>query len=929
MNASIRALAMDLLRSKAAIVFTVLTALGASFVAESAFAVDLQVAETVLLYQRRSGGWPKNYDRKQKLTDAQRQHVLKERSRNDATVDNGATHTEIRVLAEAYAKTRDVRFKEAALRGIRYLLDGQYKNGGWPQRFPGPTGYQRYITFNDNAMVGILNLLKEVADGKVEYAFVSQDVRQECVQAVQHGIECILKCQIEVAGKPTAWCAQHDHVTLKPRKARSYELASLSGAESVGIVRFLMGIENPDDAVIRAIEGAVNWFERSKLEGIKLVRKEDASKPKGFDYVVVEDPDAPPLWARFYDIKTNQPIFCSRDGVPRRTLAEISYERRTGYSWLGPYARELLDKDLPDWRRRLVVLCSSLCHTSYGNQEERRQITVTKPYLVIPIENGAEACPVTISLGDERLACVTIELARDKVDFWTFLDLKDHTGSTVTLSAKNPSKGFHAIRSSDTIPGADALYHEKYRPQFHFSSKRGRINDANGLVYYKGEYQLFYQHNPYGLRWSNMTWGHAVSKDLIHWEELPSAIHPDTLGNIHSGSAVVDWNNTSGLQKGSEKVLAAFYTAAGGMNLPDIAGDGRNLASIFHWSRDKLCTQAMAYSTDAGRTWTKYGNNPIVKHMEGRNRDPKVFWHESSRQWIMALYLAGKKYALMGSKDLLTWKRLSTLTMPGAIECPDLFELPVKGTEDETRWVFWGGNGKYLVGDFDGKTFVPETKPLSSEWGANCYGGQSWSDIPESDGRRLWIGWMKRGWGSKKEWYPGMAFNQQLTIAREFSLHQTPEGPRLHIRPVREIANIRGERFTKQDITLRPGVNPLAESGGELLEIDARLNLGGASRIQLGLGSVALEYDVQNRKLSCLGKSAPLSPMDDRTLDLHVLVDRTSVEVFANDGLVVMSFCVTPEQLEGGLSLKAEGGDAYISEVNVYRLNSIWPKKVR
>ena len=451
------------------------------------------------------------------------------------------------------------------------------------------------------------------------------------------------------------------------------------------------------------------------------------------------------------------------------------------------------------------------------------------------------------------------------------------------------------------------------------------MNDANGLVYYKGEYHLFYQHNPYGIRWSNMTWGHAISTDLVHWEELPSAIHPDTSGNIHSGSAVVDWNNTSSLQKGDEKVLVAFYTSAGGKNLPPMARDGRNLAAIFHWSRDKLCTQAMAYSTDAGRTWTKYENNPIVKHMEGRNRDPKVFWHTSSRQWIMALYLAGKKYALMGSKDLLTWKRLSTLTMPGAIECPDFFELPLEGAEDQTRWVFWGGNGTYMVGDFDGETFAAATKPLRSEWGSNCYGGQSWSDIPESDGRRLWIGWMRQ----KDEEYPGMAFNQQLTFAREFTLHQTTEGPRLHIRPVREIANIRGERFTKQDIALRPSDNPLAESGGELLEIDARLKLGGASRIQLGLGAVTVEYDVQNRELSCLNKSAPLPFMDDRTLELHLLVDRTSVEIFANEGRVVMSFCVLPEQLEGGLSLKAAGGEAYVSEVNVYHLNSIWPKMVR
>lgn len=344
---------MNTFRSKLAGVLTVLTALGTAIVVESVPAVDTQVAETVLLYQRRSGGWPKNYDRQKRLTEAQRRRVLKNKPRNDATVDNGATHTEIRLLARCYAKRQDGRVKEAALSGIRYLLDGQYANGGWPQRFPGATGYQRFITFNDNAMVGIMELLKDIADGKPEYAFVPGDVRQECAQAVERGLACVLKSQIVVAGRPTAWCAQHDHVTLNPRPARSYELASISGSESVGVVRFLMRIENPDANIIRAIEGAADWFERSKLKGIKLVRKEDASKPKGFDYVVVKDRDAPPMWARFYDIKTNRPIFCSRDGVPRETLAEISCERRTGYSWLGHYAQGLLNKDLPAWKRRL------------------------------------------------------------------------------------------------------------------------------------------------------------------------------------------------------------------------------------------------------------------------------------------------------------------------------------------------------------------------------------------------------------------------------------------------------------------------------------------------------------------------------------------------------------------------------------------------
>ena len=305
-------------------------------------AVRQTVAENILLYQRESGGWPKHYDRRQVLNQSERQRVLHERSENDATIDNGATHTEIRMLAKIFRRTTDPRVEAAALRGIRYLLNAQYDHGGWPQRFPEPRGYSRYITFNDRAMIGVMSLLRDIAVGDEEFSFVPVAMRARCRRAVERGIECLLKCQIRVDGTPTVWCAQHDHVTFEPRKARSYELPSLSGAESVGIVRFLTQIEDPSDDVTRAIENALRWFERSKLMGIKVVRVKDPTKPKGFDKVVIDDPTAPPMWARFYDIKTNQPIFCSRDGIPRRTLAEISYERRNGYSWLGYYAKELL-----------------------------------------------------------------------------------------------------------------------------------------------------------------------------------------------------------------------------------------------------------------------------------------------------------------------------------------------------------------------------------------------------------------------------------------------------------------------------------------------------------------------------------------------------------------------------------------------------------
>ena len=312
-----------------------------------------QRAETILLYQRNSGGWPKNYEREEKLLKKARSKVLSEKNKNDAMIDNGATHTEIRLLADAYEETSDNRFRDAAIKGITYLLTAQYDNGGWPQRFPKPEGYAKHITFNDNAMIGVMSLMRDILVDRKRFSFVQKELNAQCEKAIERGIRCILKCQIKVNGRRTVWCAQHDEKTFQPRKARSYELPSFSGNESVEVVRFLMQVDQPGKQVIEAIEGAVAWFEQSKLEGIKLVSIEDPTKPGGYDKIVVKDASGSPMWARFYDIKTNDPIFCSRDGVPRKTLAEISHERRNGYSWLGYYATDLLAKDLPAWEERL------------------------------------------------------------------------------------------------------------------------------------------------------------------------------------------------------------------------------------------------------------------------------------------------------------------------------------------------------------------------------------------------------------------------------------------------------------------------------------------------------------------------------------------------------------------------------------------------
>ena len=312
----------------------------------------IRIADNLLLYQRDSGGWPKNIEMASVLSRQEKTKLRKTKTKNDATLDNSATRTQIRYLATVYQTTKIERFKDAFLKALDYVLEAQYDNGGWPQRFPNPKGYSKHITFNDGTMIGVLNLLCDVVDKKPPYTFVDEQRRRKAETAIQKGIECILKCQIVVNDKKTAWCAQHDEKTFAPRKARSYELPSISGAESVGIVRFLMSIEKPGPEIIEAVHAAVAWFDEAKLEGIKQIRKQDRSKPRGFDKVIVEDASAPPIWARFYDIETNKPIFCSRDGVPKATLAEISYERRNGYSWLGYYATNLLEKEYPTWQKK-------------------------------------------------------------------------------------------------------------------------------------------------------------------------------------------------------------------------------------------------------------------------------------------------------------------------------------------------------------------------------------------------------------------------------------------------------------------------------------------------------------------------------------------------------------------------------------------------
>ncbi len=303
-----------------------------------------QIADNILSYQADAGGWPKNVNTTAKLYTG-------ERDKLEPTFDNSATTDELRYLAHIYQATHDEKYRAAVFKGIDYILKAQYPNGGWPQFCPPhpETPYQRYITFNDDAMVRLMNFVRETYTDKL-FDFVDADRRQVAI-AFNKGINCILKCQIKVDGKLTVWCAAR-RSRFQPTPRGTYELISLSGSESVGIVRLLMSLDQPSPEVKQAIDAAIAWFKAAQLTNIRVERRPDDKAPRGFNKVVVKDSSAPPIWARFYEIGANRPIFSDRDGIAKHDLAEIGYERRNGYNWLDYWPQQLLKTEYPAWQAK-------------------------------------------------------------------------------------------------------------------------------------------------------------------------------------------------------------------------------------------------------------------------------------------------------------------------------------------------------------------------------------------------------------------------------------------------------------------------------------------------------------------------------------------------------------------------------------------------
>jgi len=479
-----------------------------------------------------------------------------------------------------------------------------------------------------------------------------------------------------------------------------------------------------------------------------------------------------------------------------------------------------------------------------------------------------------------------------------------------------------AACQSEKNTSAPASY-ETYRSQYHFTPASGWMNDPNGMVFYEGEYHLFYQHYPDSTVWGPMHWGHAVSKDMIHWEHLPIALYPDEHGMIFSGSAVVDWNNTSGLGTAQTPPLVAIYT----YHLMEGEKAGRN----------DFQTQGIAYSTDKGRTWTKYENNPVLANPGIRDfRDPKVSWNEASKQWVMALAVQDH-IEFFGSPDLKHWSKLSefgkTIGAHGGVwECPDLF--PLKDEQGTTKWVLFvsmnpggpqGGSAtQYFVGDFDGKNFTPQdTTTRWIDYGADNYAGVTWSDVPASDGRRLFIGWMSN-W-QYANLVPTQAWRSATTLPREVTMIKTTEGYELKFKPVGELEKIQWDKKkVAGSVALE---SPLSLVSFDLKEDEkaffVTLYNGADEHVKISFQQGFLTVDRTMAGVSGFSEVfAAEHKMDLGKIyvnQVKVYVDLASIEIFINDGERVMTEVVFPTTPYTYVKVEKK-----TPEFHVTSLSSIW-----
>lgn len=571
------------------------------------------------------------------------------------------------------------------------------------------------------------------------------------------------------------------------------------------------------------------------------------------------------------------------------------------------------------------------------------RVTGDSRYLLLPVQESTDDAKINVLVDGNVAETIYVRLAKSKTDYTVPFDLTPYKGHDVMLDVVIPqSRGsvreakddacWRGIVLADTF---DTANREKYRPAFHHTPRYGWMNDPNGMFYKDGRWHLYYQYNPYGSKWQNMTWGHSVSDDLVNWEHLPEAIRPNGLGSVFSGSCAVDHDNTAGF--GSDAVIA-LYTSAGTSQM-----------------------QSLASSTDDGLTFNIYPSNPVLT-LESEARDPKVFWNDSTKEWNMILaHALDHEMLIFTSPDMKSWTLQSSFgkglgAQGGVWECPDLFELPVAGT-DEKKWVLlcninpdgpFGGSGtQYFVGDFDGKTFKADTDAagnVSTKWldyGKDHYATVTWSDAP--DGRRVALGWMSN-WQYAAD-VPTMQFRSANTLPREMGLFRAPDGEvYASSAPSPELEALRGKlaaKVKKTTVGRKARSFALPSENGGICEILMDIEASKAKTVNVVFSNsqgekVVMQYDPAAATLSFdrtqsgitdFSEGFPavtVTPTHEASgrIALRIFVDRSSMEVFGNDGEFVMTNLVFPRTPYTALSVSTEGGNAKVENLRIYSLKS-------
>lgn len=555
-------------------------------------------------------------------------------------------------------------------------------------------------------------------------------------------------------------------------------------------------------------------------------------------------------------------------------------------------------------------------------------------YLLLPIQESSPEARIAVVNANQTKESINVRLATDKIDYFVPYHLEDGDKFYIHEQFNRSGENLHAsdagnsgiwmekVELSDTF---DTNKPEKYRPLYHFSPGYGWMNDPNGMFYKDGVFHLYYQHNPYAAVWGNMNWGHATSRDLVHWQHEPVAIAPDAWGAIFSGSCVVDKNNTSGFGKDA---VVAIYTSAGERQM-----------------------QSIAYSNDNGLTFKKYAGNPVVMSDVADFRDPKVFWHEATKKWIMVLAV-GQEMQFRSSDDLKTWKYESSFgegegCHDGVWECPDLVELPVEGT-NETRWMLicninpggpaGGSATQYFTGAFDGKKFVTDAPGVTKwmDYGKDHYATVTWSNVP--DNRCVAIAWMSNWQYANVT--PTKYFTSTNSIPRDLSLYSYDGNIYVKSAPVPEFEQYMQQASIKSRLSVGKKVSAVAipkTVDGNSFVMDLTVKKGSASNFTMALVSsagerVEMRYDGENFafdrtksgnvEFSDDFPSVTVAPVNDdsNTVDLRIFVDKASVEVFGNGGKFVQSNLVYPSQPFEKIEFIAEGGKSKVENLKIYKL---------